>query len=344
VASISHPGARCDFQILCDTFGKSRGGIELHAQNLAEGLRSLGHSTTIRNSSSYMATGPGFEHHLIVEGVHRVSLMQLVKHALLRPARRPLSATIFTHGSFYEESHLRSRLAVGVDSALPHILGVRIFDSAVMSKILLAFDQIAVMCDAEGADLRGLFPLTAGRLFTSPNAWSDGPLTLGSDFLTPIPQPYLFAASRVETRKNFEAVFKAIDGLDIGFILAGQDAGGLKRVLRCAANHPAVKFAYLGYLEESRKLAIESRALATVLPSRVEGIPFAVIESLRLGVPAIVTSESYLPRWPGVYPCKPDPDGIRTAIHSVSAQLTQPLPPPIPSLASVCEALVDRLV
>jgi glycosyltransferase involved in cell wall biosynthesis len=327
--------------IVCDTLGVSRGGIERHASGFAEGLADAGVNVKLV-STSYLArqNNLGPADHVVVEGIHRGSLSRLLQgHPRLAPNR----LSIFTHGSFYEYCHLAELAKAGYSRWLVLHCGRYIFDYGLARSYLSRFGTVAVMCSEEGNEISRAFDLPPEQLFVSPNFTSRSRLGEQS-FNRWIPEgPYVFAASRIELRKNLHSVFPALDGLGISFVLAGSDAGGLGAVKKASHRYTGVTFAYLGEIEDDYKRYLVSHSIATVLPSHLEGIPFAVLESLELRTPSIVTSASYVPPWDGIYYCTTNPASIRAAVRSVVSQRAQLVPPRFPDLGTVVRQFIARI-
>jgi glycosyltransferase involved in cell wall biosynthesis len=328
--------------VVCDTFGFHRGGIERHAEGLTSGLRHHGFVVELLSTRTLLherRTTP--EDYIIIEGVHRHALVRLLN---AESTRTPESLTIFTHGSYYGFCHLWKLAKQGFYGGLARDLGTYLFDLLMTKTLLRRFGTVAVMTDMEMKDVVRVFRLPARRVFVSPNFSASGSEGESGGIEAPlVPQePFVFAIGRIESRKNFHSILPALDGLGVSFVLAGTDEGGLARVLRSVRKHPGVRFTYLGVISEPAKNSLISRAVATILPSHLEGVPFSVVESLELRIPAIVTSTSYVPAWDGVYFCTPEVRSIRESVIAVLKRQRSVTPTQIPDDRTVAGDLLRR--
>jgi len=329
--------------LICDTYGHHRGGIERHVEGLSVALRSAGHETEILTTSTLLQSRKvSCLDHLVVEGVHRYAIVRLLRSSHSSAAG---SLTLFTHGSFYEYCHLSSLARDGYWNGLIRNARTYLFDFALTGRLLNRFGTVAVLTQSEGSDLIQSLRVSPSRIFVSPNYGSDP--HVGPQAPTPPPDmpppPWILGIGRIEPRKNFHNVIPALIGTGVSFILAGTDEGGLSAVFRMSRRYPAVGFRFLGPISEPVKEWVLAASLATILPSHLEGVPFATLESLERGVPAIVTSASYVPPWDGIYYCSSTPQSIGIAVQEVRRR-TKPVPPaPVPTADAVARDLMDRL-
>jgi glycosyltransferase involved in cell wall biosynthesis len=330
------------FYIVCDTFGLHRGGIERHALGLASALRKRGAKVELLSTEMLLRkNGLTQEDFVIIEGVHRGALTRLLRAT---PATSTQSLAIYTHGSFYEFSHFWMLAKQGYQWGLAKNLGSYLFDLWMTRGLLSRIGTIAVMSEAEGRDLSTAFGIDKSRIFVSPNFTGADDYRNSSEFdIAEIPRgSFVFAIGRIESRKNFKSVIPAIDGLGVSFVLAGTDEGGLESVRRTAKKFHRVEFTYVGEISNHARRALIAGCIATILPSYVEGVPFAVLESLELQVPSIVTSLSYVPPWDGVYYCTPSVQSIRSAVVSVLNRRDRVGPIKFPRVESVADELLHR--
>ncbi|MDG7001286.1 MAG: glycosyltransferase [Nitrososphaerota archaeon] len=129
--------------------------------------------------------------------------------------------------------------------------------------------------------------------------------------------PYLCSISRIDRRKNFLSVLKAIKGLSVNFVLAGSDHGGLSELLDFARVNDITNFSYLGVISDEVKRRLISNSLATILPSYCEGFPLFVLESLSRGKVCITTESNYMENLDGIVLTGTDPDSIKASISTV---------------------------
>jgi len=256
---------------------------------------------------------------------------------------RPSKLSVFTHGSYFPYCHFATMVRQGFFPGMEKIVAHNLFDWIFAETLLSRIGTIAVMTDKEGSDLRRAFHLKESQIFVSPNFKVAQP-TGESAPKRKIPTgPYVFAVGRVEPRKNFQAVPSALAGLGVSFVLAGTDEGGLRTVMNEARSQETVPFDYLGMVSDTEKRWLISHAVATILPSYIEGVPFSVLESLELGVPAIVTSTSYVPPWEGVYYCTPTSRNIREVVTRLMRGHARIVPPQIPDERTAAFQLYKRI-
>lgn len=272
-------------------------------------------------------------------------------HLLLRPdILNATSLTIFTHASFAEPLQWGWVVRNSRWGRVGRRLLAVCFDRLLTGKILSRFQTVAVLSSREGDDIRQKLGIQERAVFISP-VFARGAETASFPEEAPPPmrQPYVFGVGRIELRKNFQSMLPALDGTDIGFVLAGKDHGGLVEVLRYAKKFPSVRFKYLGEVSNLEKFRWIRSALATVLPSHLEGVPASVLESLAVGVPAVASNRSYLPSMKGLYFCDPLPGSVRQVLLSLQTNrakgcLALGAQSSLPSCSSVVRALVDRLM
>jgi glycosyltransferase involved in cell wall biosynthesis len=281
--------------IVAPFLGPVRGGVERHATDLAGVLQGRGHSVALgRTVPKDRGAASDW---VLFEGVDRRALGRW------RSSRRGTRTGIFLHGSFFSGTHAAELRARGWPGT-PGDAARRVFDRFWMRRCLEGADAIFTLSQAETEDVARLFPSIADRLLAVPNV-----IRATERAPDPAPArgaPYVVAVSRIDRRKNFPMIPRALAGSDIGFRLAGQDFGDLAAVYRSARQAGYGGFEYLGPVEAPEARRLIQGAVATVLPSYFEGVPYLVLQSMALGVPALCTDLCYLDPVPGVLLSPPE--------------------------------------
>lgn len=326
--------------IIADFSGVVRGGIEVHAQRLADLILSLGHQSVVVPRSGLASLSLSDFDSLIVEGVFRPTLLRL---ALLRGFEH-IPKVIFTHGSFYEEVHGHEMRRTGTPTSPASWFLKPLVNRKIVGPILENFNAIFTLSAQESRDVKVALRTSSIKVEAMPLLGFSRSKNLDRgppSHQWPNKGPYVTAVARIHRRKNFIAALRAVEGTNITFILAGQDAGDLPRILAYAARHGMTNFRYLGEVDVETRTSLILGSFATVLPSWFEGVPHGVLESLELGRPCIATCYSYLDPNPGLIPCVPRPAALRDAIQQV---LLNPAPPTRPYGHATDGVLVNQVL
>jgi len=275
--------------IVAPFLGPVRGGVERHATDLAGVLEGRGHRVTLGR------TVPGdrgaTSDWVLFEGIDRRALRTW------RAREGGPRMGIFLHGSFFTSTHAAELRARGWPGT-PGDTARTVFDRLWMRGCLERADAIFTLSQAESEDVARLYPSLRDRLHVVPNALTDR--DPGPDPAPSSRAPYVAAVSRIDRRKNFPMIPRALAGTDIGFRLAGQDFGHLAKIRRAAREAGYGGFEYLGPVDAAQARRLIQGAVATVLPSYFEGVPYLVLQSMSLGVPSLCTDLCYLDPDPGV--------------------------------------------
>jgi glycosyltransferase involved in cell wall biosynthesis len=293
--------------IISPFFGTVRGGVERHAEDLADQLRGRGHLVDLGTSGAR-------SHHVdadwvLFEGIDRPTLWRWRDRP---PLSRP-RVGVFVHGTFLPVARAAELRARGW-SPTPGDVARRLFDRSWMARCLGTADGILLLSRSEQRDFTGLFPELQSRVQVVPQVLQQRDRVLGAESRRG-QGPFVAAVSRVDPRKNFSMIVEALAGTDIGFRLAGQDHGDLGRIRRAARAAGYGGFDYLGKVDDAEARALLRGALATVLPSYFEGIPYMALQSLAQGTPAICTDLCYADPTPGLELRPPTPEGWRGLIQ-----------------------------
>jgi glycosyltransferase involved in cell wall biosynthesis len=330
------------FVILADSYDKVKGGVEYHASRLLAALRDAGHAAEIRPHSDLLAIAPDSTDCLILEGVGRLWLTRLCLDERWKPVRK----VIITHGGYYETGHWTELMNTGYRFDLPSFLMKLVYDRVLASSVLHRLCLVVTLSEIESRELAQRFALNPNRLFAMDQPYgrpdvvdlSGDDRQRWSDYA-----PYFCAVGRADKRKNFISVLRAISGLPVTFILAGQDFGAMDEIRRYAAKAGIANFVFLGPVSDREKLSLISGSIGTILPSYFEGFPYAVLESLWLRRPAICTTRSYMQRLVGVIPCTTTPSSIRVAIEQLLRRDVVAIPPGLRSEEEIVGEFLNRL-
>jgi len=163
------------------------------------------------------------------------------------------------------------------------------------------------------------YQLPADRVFVIPN-YVDTTLFIPASHGDRHPARLCYIG-RLEREKNPEALFEAIQGLDVELLVIGN--GSLGTRLREQASQHRLSVQFLGNVPNRQLPDILNRASIFVMPSLLEGHPKALLEAMACGLPVIGTDvqgirELIQHRETG-YLCDCSPVGIRAAIREVLA-------------------------
>ena len=273
-----------------------------------------------------------------MEGLRRSFLTRF----LLSPASEGQKWGLITHGSLYEYCNSFDLMRRSPANLGAQLLGKDAFDALLMRRILAKFDLVFALAERERAELRRVFKLRGEKVrvlgnFVSEEQTSQPP---GIDATVSNHAPYVCAVSRIHPRKNFLSAIRAIQGIGLSFVLAGEDWGGLRILKNEVARKSLQGFVYLGQVSESRKRAIIRGSVGTLLPSFFEGVPFGVLESLALSRPAVCTRWCYLDHYSGLVFCDPTPESVRSALQRLLDNPPVPDPAQLPRLLDVVDELL----
>lgn len=303
--------------LVADDYDKQRGGIEYHARSLRTSLARIGCAVEFVDFETRFPLLEAAEYSwILIDGIDRRRLGRVAKFAA-----DEVRVGVFTHGSFYEFVHWKELWKDGLRSSGVTRIAKFVVDRTVCRRWYHRVDVFYTLASRESSEVSHYLSLPACRFEVSGNYIGSEP---GEDSQVMVTQrslsmPYVCSVGRVERRKNHLSVLKAIDGLPVHYYLAGKDAGALAEITRYARSRGITNFTYLGSVTDYEKARIIAGSAATVTPAYLEGVPYSVLESLALGVPAICTSRSYLPQFSGVIFSDPRPASLRAAIiHALS--------------------------
>lgn len=139
-------------------------------------------------------------------------------------------------------------------------------------------------------------------------------------------RPYVLYANAIEPHKNPELALSALAlTRDVDLVMTGVWSGHrLAQLHELAATLGIVdRVQWLGYIPAAQLAALRRDAIATLVPSRLEGFGFPVLESLAAGTPALAADIPALREAGGdvaSYLDPNDPDAWGRAISRLAAQ------------------------
>lgn len=180
-------------------------------------------------------------------------------------------------------------------------------------KIFESAHKIVVTTKSMKRDVIQIVPEAASRTVIIPN-YVD--ISLFTPQRNTDDGKHLIFVGRVEPQKNLEALLEAIEPLDLRLTVIG--SGSLTKTLQTRFNSLKSCVDWRGNVSHTDLPSHIQEATLFVLPSHYEGHPKALIEAMACGIPVIGADS------PGIreliqhgkngWLCKPDPDGIRSAI------------------------------
>lgn len=119
-----------------------------------------------------------------------------------------------------------------------------------------------------------------------------------------IPSPYLVFVGRIESKKNVGLLLDAFArykvsrgmGDPLHLVLIGQPGFGYEEIMRKASKEIVQSFVHVtGYVTETEKIALLSRARALVHPAFYEGFGLTPLEAMACGAPVLCSKVASLP-------------------------------------------------
>lgn len=304
--------------IISDTFATKFGGVENHSRILAEKFKEHGYDVSSIQPHEFPSQAPKACDIIIVEGIHRSLLLKLYVNKRFST----IPKILFTHGSFFEIFH-RNELLRTPYRFSRFFTAKKLFDRILLRRTLSTFIKVVALSGKEVGELVSNLHLDGERVTSLQNFYDeilDSKVeekgSIGNEAFS-LDTPYLCSISRIDRRKNFLSVLKAIKGLSVNFVLAGSDHGGLSELLDFARVNDITNFSYLGVISDEVKRRLISNSLATILPSYCEGFPLFVLESLSRGKVCITTESNYMENLDGIVLTGTDPDSIKASISTV---------------------------
>ena len=135
-----------------------------------------------------------------------------------------------------------------------------------------------------------------------PNAVDPPPKRLPKNSFLP-KKPYFIFLGRLFHKKGTSLLIRAFNqfkkhnqALDYHLVVAGPNAGALKGMKQQVSRFNLTKFVhFVGSLDDQAKFTALKQAQAFVLPSHQEAFSVAVLESLSVGTPVIISKQTNFP-------------------------------------------------
>lgn len=121
--------------------------------------------------------------------------------------------------------------------------------------------------------------------------------TLSPGVASAVPRDYVLFVGNVEPRKNIDGLVRAfqtpeVRSLGLPLVIAGRPAWNFAETM--AAIEAADNVIYLGFVDDSDRVALMQSAALFAFPSRYEGFGFPVLEAMAAGAPVITSREGSL--------------------------------------------------
>lgn len=306
--------------IVSNSYKVIKGGIEHHAAILQEELSKFGHEVSSIHYNFHKVSQELRLHSydwILFEGLDRKVLLQLV----LGQLRTSCKIALFTHGSFMDEVHWKVLVRAGYwrNLKLPFRI---LFDRVLMRWLMNSINKVICLSQTEAAEICDYIGVDRSRTVgIQPFFGQTVTTTRSASEMHPVyHQPFLLAVARLSFEKNILSLIHALNGLDVGLVLAGQDRGELKRIRAAVEKNNLKHFNYIGPITaKTRDLLIHDSA-GCVLPSFIDAFPLFALEALKGGRPVLLSECSYIEPHQGITFTGPKPDQIRKGVLRILSE------------------------
>ncbi|MBU6447579.1 glycosyltransferase family 4 protein [Patescibacteria group bacterium] len=143
-----------------------------------------------------------------------------------------------------------------------------------------------------------------------------------------LPEKFILSISTVEPRKNLASLVRAfnlINDPDVELVIAGRLGWLYKSLLVQIGNsHKKDKIHLIGYVSESEKPYLMSRAEIVAYPSFYEGFGFVPLEAMACGVPVVTSTRTSMPEVCGDAAILVDPYNVSELSAGLESLLNDP--------------------
>jgi len=220
---------------------------------------------------------------------------------LVRTLRDTAPDLVASHASkFYAPYVLAVRAFVRVPIVVHLHNGPRTADgpeSRPLMRLLLACASRVVACSPAVADYaRACLPRARDRVVAIPYGVDHA--AFGAAVAPhPHPRPYVLGMGALAERKGFDLLVDAVaaSGLEIDLLLAGDGPQRAALAARAADRGIAKRTHFLGHVDRATVARLLRGAAVVAVPSRFEGHPLIVLETMAAGAPMVVTALPGLP-------------------------------------------------
>lgn len=310
--------------IIADDYSLINGGVEHHAKVMLEKFVESKHKAIRISYNNIFSKYVQLQRSdlVVFEGIRRVHLLFL----FLFENRLLHKLIIFTHGSFMYYTRRGELKKTGYFNSL--IPFWTLFDYLITGLILRKVARVITLSEAEKKELIYTFKLPDDQVKVLDNFV----LNYGSDStheqafdpsntyseLIESKKPYVCTVSRIDKRKNIVSAVIASQQVNLNYILAGKDQGGLKRILKVVRRLSINNFTYIGKISDMDKFILIKNSIGYLQTSYFEMVPFSVYEALSLGKPVLLTKLSYIGDLPHIVKCYSDVSSIREGLNKLT--------------------------
>jgi glycosyltransferase involved in cell wall biosynthesis len=264
-------------QVLAST---GEGGLEKHVRELSEGLAVLGHDVTVICSDEYATTLPSNVAHITIN-LKRSRWNPFLRLDLLKALQQ----------SRCEIIHAQANKAVALVGSLKKHLNVPVVGTLHnLKNDTRAFARMDAVISVSHKAGERLGTIKHSVVYNGINSRLTVSIDLRTRYGLPQTQPVLCSVGRLTPAKGFDVLLKAIDGLPVSLLIAGEgnERPALQQQVEKLA--PPTVCRLIGHHPDPVSLMVSAEGF--VLSSHREGFPYVLVEALVNRVPVLCTDVS----------------------------------------------------